>query len=199
MSQDMISVIDVAHGQGKKKSTIFRVLRRLGVTPPKRRDSTSGNQLVAYITIEESELVVQELLGRSKRLLPEVGDRNQNSDESISSELGVFYLIQLEPEHDPGRFKVGFAASMPERLRQLRCSAPFASVVQKWPCRRLWEKTAIDCVSIGCEQLHTEVFRATVLEQVVARCQRFFDIMPVVMPTDEEESLSEDESEHRSG
>jgi hypothetical protein len=92
----------------------------------------------------------------------------------------VFYLIQLEPDFDPGRFKIGFAASLPERLRHLRCSAPFAAVLKTWPCRRLWEKTAIDCVSAGCERLHTEVFRTASLDEVVGRCDGFFAIMPPV-------------------
>jgi hypothetical protein len=51
-------------------------------------------------------------------------------------------------------------------LRQLRCSAPYIQVMKTWPCRRLWEKTAIECVTEGCERLHTEVFRALFLETV---------------------------------
>ena len=39
----------------------------------------------------------------------------------VSAEVGVFYLIQLEPQFDPGRFKVGFAANISDRLRALRC------------------------------------------------------------------------------
>ena len=30
-------------------------------------------------------------------------------------------------------FKVGFAVSLPERLRSLKCSAPFLKVVASWP------------------------------------------------------------------
>jgi hypothetical protein len=26
-------------------------------------------------------------------------------------DIGVFYLLRLEPEHDPNRFKIGFAGS----------------------------------------------------------------------------------------
>lgn len=184
MSQEMISIIDIARELGKKKQSIFKVLRRLGVTPQKRRDSGSGNQLVAYISVEDSKLVTKAFLGRSERLST-ISDGTQSNDEFISSEVGVFYLIQLEPEHDPGRFKVGFAASMPERLRTLRCSAPFATVVKTWQSRRLWEKTAIDCVAVGCEKLHTEVFRTTDLNGVIAKCQQFFDLMPLAIQTDD--------------
>ena len=114
---------------------------------------------------------------KCKDLEPNEGEEGDNL---VSAEVGVFYLIQLEADFDPGRFKVGFAAGMSERLRQLRCSAPFAAVVRTWPCRRLWEKTVIDSVAAGCERLHTEVFRTTSLDEIVARCERFFAIMPPV-------------------
>ena len=39
-------------------------------------------------------------------------------------------------------------------------------------------RAAIGCVTKGCEQLHTEVFRAESLEQVASRVQSFFSMMP---------------------
>ena len=111
----------------------------------------------------------------------EGSDAEQSSE--WSPEQGVFYLLLLEPDHDPGRFKVGFAVSLPERLRQLRCSAPFATVVGSWPCKSLWEKTAIECASCGCERLHTEVFRTVALETVIERCNQFFALMPSLAKT----------------
>jgi hypothetical protein len=88
-----------------------------------------------------------------------------------------FLSVSLEPEHDLNRFKVG-SLNLNERLRQLRCSAAYAQVVKTWPCRRLWEKTAIECVTEGCERLRTEVFRALSLETVEERCRQFFALMP---------------------
>ena len=104
----------------------------------------------------------------------------QNSEESDFTDaalydIGFFYLLCLE---DPSRFKVGFASNLNERLRQHRCSAPYTQVVKTWPCRRLWEKTAIECVTDGCERLHTEVFRSQSLESVEQKCERFFTLMP---------------------
>jgi len=90
----------------------------------------------------------------------------------------VFYLLLLEPDHDPGRFKVGIADNFPERLRHLRCSAPMIKVVKTWPCKPLWERTVMDCVTEGCERLHTEVFRTESIKSVVDRCERFFELMP---------------------
>lgn len=42
----------------------------------------------------------------------------------------------------------------------------------------MWERAAIDCLTNGCEQLHTEVFRATSLDRGKANGQAFFAMMP---------------------
>jgi hypothetical protein len=177
MSDHLISVIDLAAQHGIRKQTIFKVLKRLGIGPTKRRGANSRGQVVAYITQEEARMVVDDLRSRPSSSAP--GDEDSGSiPEAILDEQGVFYLLSLEPKSDPGRFKVGFAASLPERLRQLRCSAPFTEVVATWPCKRLWERTAIECVAEGCERIHTEVFRTASLTSVREKCERFFALMP---------------------
>lgn len=179
MGEDLISVIDVARQHGKRKQTVFKVLRRLGIRPTKWRSSSNKNQMIACITQEEFRRVSVEMQASCGRDDFEPSGDHE-ADDFISAEVGVFYLIRLEPEFDPGRFKVGFATSMSERLRHLRCSAPFAAVVRIWPCHRLWEKTAIEAVAAGCERLHTEVFRTSSLDEIIRRCERFFAVMPPV-------------------
>lgn len=105
----------------------------------------------------------------------------------LPAEIGLFYLVQLEPDHDPGRFKAGFTSNMEERLRAHRCAAPFVKVIKTWPCRSLWEKTTIDCVCDGCERLHTEVFRSDSIDQVVEKCDEFFSLMPRLVDNQESE------------
>src|SRR4051812_40297737 len=123
MDDDLISFIDVASYHGKRRQTIFKILKRLRIEPVKRRNQSSKNQLVAYITQDDFRRVSVELQELANRADGEQGE-GEESDDFISAEAGVFYLIQLEPECDPGRFKVGFAASLPERLRVFRCVAP---------------------------------------------------------------------------
>jgi hypothetical protein len=176
MSEELISVSDLASQLGKRKQTVFKVLRRLRIEPRKLRSSDRRGQIVSYVTAQESRLVAEEL--RSAVPAPASGDEAAAPPEALPDERGVFYLLLLEPEHDPGRFKVGFTVSLPERLRTLRCSAPFARVVRTWPCKMLWEKTAIECVTEGCMQLHTEVFRTQSIEPVLPRCEQFFNLMP---------------------
>ena len=173
MRDTLISVIDLAAQHGLLKQTIFKVLKRLGIEPTKQPGANSRGQVVSYITQEEARTVIEAI--QSGRHSGASQDQDCSSvAEVVLEERGVFYLLSLEPELDAGRFKVGFAASLPERLRQLRCSAPKIKVIATWHCKRLWERTAIDCVTDGCEKIHTEVFRAASLAPVRERCERFF-------------------------
>lgn len=134
-----------------------------------RQPVSTGNQVVAVVTPVEAAAIRDEVYRyRNSRLRPEGWDAAAVST-FISDDVGVFYVVQLEPEHDPTRFKAGFTTEMDGRLRKHRCSAPFALVLQTWPCKRTWERAAIDSTTVGCEQLHTEVFRAPDLDTVVAR------------------------------
>jgi hypothetical protein len=184
-NENMISVIDAARELGRRKATIFKIMKRLGIEGRKRRNSSKGNQLSSYITQDEYRYICTELSSPDSGIKLVENDLQENG--FISAEQGVFYLIQLEPEHDPQRFKVGFAANMMDRLRSLRCSAPFAAVLKTWPCRRLWEKTAIDCVTNKCKQVHTDVFRSDSIQDVIIRCDRFFGMMPLLNDSKQEE------------
>jgi hypothetical protein len=89
----------------------------------KERNSANGGQAIAYVTREDYQRVVARLTVSTPQ---RDGEEDDGDEEQWSAESGVFYLIQLEPELDPGRFKVGFAASMPvpvhgpTRLRIIR-------------------------------------------------------------------------------
>ena len=52
------------------------------------------------------------------------------------------------------------------------------SIVKTWPCKVLWERTAIESVTSGCERIYMEVFRTEDIRDVVERANRFFEVMP---------------------
>jgi hypothetical protein len=185
---EWLSVIDIANHHGFLRATVFKTLKKMGIETRKERNSANGGQAIAYVTQADYQRIVARL---SVSTAPRDGEDEDGDEEQWSAEFGVFYLLQLEPELDPGRFKVGFAASMPERLRQLRCSAPFVTVIKTWPCRRLWEKTAIDSVAAGCERLYTEVFRSGSLDEIMGRCDRFFAVMPPVQASTPNQALQQ--------
>lgn len=173
MKDDRISVIQAADVLGVRKQMVFKMLKRLGIESTKEKDSNHRGQAIAFITLPEFDRLRAETNASSQLL----DSGNDKEGENLGTEPGEFYIMQLEPEHDPGRFKLGFG-DVAERLRSHKCSAPFAKVLGSWPCKRLWERTAIDCVSAGCERIHTEVFRTDNLERVVERCRNFFEMMP---------------------
>ncbi|MDD5215089.1 MAG: hypothetical protein PHQ03_06085 [Methylococcales bacterium] len=180
MNEELISVKEFAEANGLLRQTVFKVLKRHGIEQSKLRGGGENRgQTISYITKQDS-IFVLELLASSKKDCGEF----ELLDTSLY-DVGVFYLLLLEPEHDPNRFKVGFTKSMNDRLRQHRCSAPYTTIVKTWLCRRLWEKTAIECITQGCEQLHTEVFRTPSIEIVVELCDEFFALMPQLLVNDQ--------------
>jgi hypothetical protein len=182
-------VAELADELGTYRATIFKITKRLGIQPVKRRDAARGGQQIALVTAAEASAIREEFsTGRR------TSDQASGDVAPLAADEGMFYLIQLEPEHDPGRFKVGFTTDLEGRLRHHRCSAPFAKYKKNWPCRRTWERAVIDCMTAGLEQLHTEVFRGPSLEQVLDRGDRFFSVMPavgVIPEADDEDSTTD--------
>jgi len=174
----LISVIAFAEDNGLLKPHVFKVLKRLNIQRSKSRGGAqNGNQLIDYITQEDARRVLEDIaLSRSTKNRKD-GEKADCTDADLF-DVGVFYLLRLEPELDPGRFKVGFSSSLNERVRVHRSTAYQTQMVATWPCCRLWEKTVIECVTDGCERLHTEVFRAQSLEAIKAKCDQFFALMP---------------------
>ncbi len=177
-TQERIAIVDLADDLQVRKQRIFKVVGRLGIRPMQRREPSRGNQYVATVTPNEASAIRAEIVKSSETSGAASGLALGVPAVYYSDDVGFFYLIQLEPEHDRGRFKVGFTTDLEGRLRKHRCAAPFAQYLFSFPAKRVWERAAIDCVTNGCEQLHTEVFRAESLEQVANRAQSFFSVMP---------------------
>ena len=172
---DRIAIVDLADDLQVRKQRIFKLLPRLGINPNQRREANRGNQNVATVSPGEAAAIRAEILKSSGSAS---GVSSGTVGASYSDDVGFFYVVQLEPEHDPGRFKVGFTMDLDGRLQKHRCAAPFARYLHSWPCRRVWERAAIDCVTEGCERLHTEVFRAKQSEELSGRAAKFFAMMP---------------------
>lgn len=181
MEEERIAIVDLADDLQVRKQRIFKILKKLGIQCTLRRESARRGQKIA--TVSQADAVrVRQALARADTesrgsLANEIADL---APYSTGDEVGVFYVIQLEQEHDPGRFKVGFTTELEARVRKHRTAAPFARCEKSWPCRRAWERAAIDCVTNACEQLHTEVFRTKGLPEVIRRGDPFFAVMPAV-------------------
>jgi hypothetical protein len=95
------------------------------------------------------------------------------------SDVGVFYVIQLVPDLDPKRLKLGFAESLEQRLSQHRTAAPTVRVLRAWPRKRPWELAAIDALTRdGCRLTLNEVFECEDPDTLVERGDAFFKMLP---------------------
>lgn len=167
--EPLISLPEIARLHRRHKPTVFKIVEDLGLPVKEVEGEKTRGQRAAHISVQDYE---------THRLRFDVAHADSDDSGSLARSDSVFYLILTEPELDPGRFKVGFSTHMAGRVRDHQTSAPFSELVKTWPCEERWEKTAIDCVSEGCERLGPEMFRARDVKTVLRRADRFFELMP---------------------
>ena len=169
MEDGYISIKHLAEKLGMDRSHARRYVLKLGFKPEKRRTADSASQLSLTVTSDEAESILKH---RQAQGFTAEG-------KPVSTEYGVFYVIQLVPELDPKRIKLGFAIDLNDRLVQHRTAAPTAKVLKSWPCRRLWEKTVMDCLSsVACRNILNEVYECEKLKDLIARGDELFKILP---------------------
>lgn len=113
----------------------------------------------------------------------------------MQNEGGFFYIIQLIPELDPKRIKLGFADDVNVRLSQHRTSAPTAVVLKSWPCKRSWEGTVIDALaSVGGKLILNEVYEFQDVQALLKHAEQLF----VLLPDPGKKVLLADASPHQS-
>jgi hypothetical protein len=164
-----VTLRELAEKMGMDKSHARRYILRQGITPQKHRSAESGNQLVLTVSIEQAEHLLAGRTDKGFGFPP----------KAVHADSGVFYVIQLVPELDPRRIKLGFAEDVNVRLAAHRTAAPTAELIQSWPCHRSWEKTAIDCLTrADCRLIRNEVFECEDIEGLIAQGEAWFALMP---------------------
>ncbi len=183
---EFVSMKDLAKRLGMDRSHARRYVLRLGYEFHKRRTSDSGSQLTLCVTSADADQIAAQRSGRGF-MGPTV---------VAASNVGVFYVIQLVPDLDPKRLKLGFAESLEQRLSQHRTAAPTASVLAAWPCKRCWELTAMDALTrVDSRLILNEVFECDDPSALVERGEAFFMMLPspdLRMPLAETSPLNSD-------
>lgn len=170
MSDEFVSLKQLATEVGMDRSHARRYVLKLGITPHKRRTPDSANQLTLVLTQEEAD--------RVRSLRSEQGFLD--TSKPMATGVGVFYIIQLVPELDPKRIKLGFADEVASRLSQHRTAAPTAKLVKLWPCKRAWETTVMDALTaIGCRLILNEVFECDDLAELISKGDALFAVLPL--------------------
>lgn len=169
VNEEYVSIKELAAELGMDRSHARRYVLNLGLEPVKRRTPDSGGQPTLTVSSEEADFI--------RRTRKEQGFLG--SAKAVTTEAGFFYAIQLVPDLDPNRIKLGFADNVETRLAQHRTSAPTASLLKSWPCKRSWERTAIDAlVAVGGRLLLNEVFEFSDVDAVLKRADEFLALLP---------------------
>ena len=99
---------------------------------------------------------IHQLEAQVARLNEQLGRREATS---AAPEAGVFYVIQLDPQHTPQRVKLGWARDPYRRIAEHRCAAPAAVFLCFWPSLRSQEGAMIKQLTRkGCRPVSREVF-----------------------------------------
>jgi DNA-binding IclR family transcriptional regulator len=165
---DYVLLGDLAQEWGLDRSSARRYVLKAGFSFLKVRTEESRGQLTLALSVEDAEN-----LREIRR------DEGYTGRVVVDNGAGFFYVIQLVPELEPGRVKLGFASDVEARLRAHRTAAPTARLLKAWASKRSWEVAAIDSLTKeGCEPLSGEVFEVDSLDDLVGRGDAFFSLMP---------------------
>ena len=168
-AKPMIPIRDIAQEVGLDRSHAHKLAKRLRLEVANIRDGETG-QMVSAVSEADADTM------RAYRKPFGEGPAGKSFQAPQS---GVFYIVVADPQHAPLRVKMGFTASLGERVREYRCLAPEVKVVAKWPSRRAWERAAMDAITNDPRVSHLkgEVYDVESLDVIIERGSAFFAML----------------------
>ncbi len=166
--QEYVTLAELAQEWGLDRSNTRKYVLKEGFVPFRVRTEAARNQPTLALSPEDAEAI------RDRR-------RQQGFTAMggiVESGPGVFYVVQLIPELDPLRVKLGYTDGIDGRLAAHRTASPTAQLVKVWPCQRTWEPAAMASISKDCRLIGNEVYQCESLEALTARGDAFFALLP---------------------
>jgi hypothetical protein len=168
MSDQYVLLSTLAQELGLDKSSMRKYIIKHGFGFAQLRTAESRGQLVLALTLQDAE-AIRELRQHQGFTLTQAAENGH----------GWFYIVQVVPDLDPLRVKLGFATDPVRRLEAHRTVSPTAQILKTWRCRLSWETVAIQSISrVDCQPIGGEVFTCTDLDALVQRADAFFALMP---------------------
>jgi hypothetical protein len=166
---DYVTLKELADEIGLDKSNTRRYVIKHGFAWSKVRTKESGNQVENVLSKQDADAIME--------------TRKKQGFSSLQivqkSNVGWFYVIQVVPELDPLRIKLGFSSDTERRLAAYKTVSPTANILALYPCKLTWEKAAIESVTrVECVNISNEVFQCKDLSNLIERCSQFFELMP---------------------
>src|SRR6266568_5017714 len=173
MSQEYVLLSKLAQEWGIDKTNARKYVKAHGFDFIRVRSDDRTHQLVLGLPMGDAELVRE---ARNRE-----GYKSQNGSEPrpVENGIGVLYLVQIMPDADPLRIKLGYASDAARRLASYRTVSPTAAIVKTWPCRTAWERAAIDSLTAeNCTLIGGEVYVCADIERLIQRGDMFFSCLP---------------------
>lgn len=164
---DTVRITTVVQEMGVTKDYALRLAKKMGL------ELHYGARRAASLLRADADRLVNEYQPRQSS--------RGSSDKDIGFDgFGYFYVIQLVPEENPNRIKIGYTDNLDQRLADHRTTNPTLTLVKSWPCKRAWEQAATAGVTReGCQRIGGEVFEGEV-QGFKDRAEAFFALMPTV-------------------
>ncbi len=172
---EYITLAAIAEELGMDRSRLRRYAIKNNFVPFMVRTPESQWQKTLALSPEDAEALIQTRTNEGY-----IFGENGTGTTMVIADKGVFYMLLLIPEFSQTRIKIGFAGDLSDRIAAHRTTCPTLAVLKSWPCKRSWEKVAIDCVSVECQQVGQEVFDCPDTGALISRIDAFFALMPSV-------------------
>ena len=168
---DTVTLRKLAEDLGMDRSHLRKYVLRLGIEPLRVRTHESRNQETLALTLGAERVRIERA---------NAGFGSQRSVVAESGNLGVFYVVILDPEVRANRVKFGFTNNLDSRMSTYRTINPDSTVAGYWGCNRNWEAAAIAALANveACNLVAGEVYDCGDVEEVVRRGDKFFSMMP---------------------
>ena len=176
MSEEYVLLSTLAQEWGIDRSNVRKYVKRHGYDFMRVRGDDRTHQAVLALKVEDAELV------REARQREGYSAQNGDGSRPVENGVGVLYLVQIMPDADPTRIKLGYASDASRRLASYRTVSPTATIVKTWPCRTSWERAAIDSLTAEhCTLIGGEVYVCMNIEGLLQRGNAFFACMPTLL------------------
>src|SRR6266702_1959866 len=175
MAEGYVLLSELADEWGIDKSNARKYVWKCGFSFVRVRGDERTHQLVLALTVADAEIV------REMRLSEGYTTRGTEGTRPVENGAGTFYLVQIIPDVDQRRVKLGYAMDAERRLSAYRTVSPTATIVHAWPCSVSWERAAIASLTAeGCTLLGGEVYLCEDIDRLVQRGDTFFACMPEI-------------------
>jgi hypothetical protein len=166
-----VEISQLCHDLDLDRSNLRRYAIKNGFSFARVRTEGSRKQLTLALTEDDAEAL--------KQLRDAQGFMQTKNPKPIENGDGFFYVLQVIPELDATRVKLGFTCNMTGRLQSHRTTSPTAVFIAHWPCKKPWEIAAMASITrIECRTIGFEVFVCEDTQSLVSRGHAFFSLMP---------------------